>query len=335
MRLLKSVILCLASVASFAQSNIISNNKPLAFFNPALQWDSLETAGISLTVVANPLSETSNYNNYTGLAEFNLSDGFHMGAHVSRVESRLMKRDVGKIFLSYNYEMEQGNFISFGINVGMISDQVKIAEFNKVLAPTIHQLTDSVMVQPDLGLGVSYTNQNLTIGLGLSKINRPSFMYYPSQWWEVDPMDSLAIVKKDTFIMLGDQNTYVVPLRQNINIAYKWSRGSVSVKHYLHLSNISYDGYEFLGFQNFIGLGNGLNFGLGMYTNGRWSYHTSIGYAEANFGVEIGAFFKEEFEYDPDAPFIQRDNWPKVNSTGAYLSVGRIPSIEVSTHFSF
>ena len=304
--------------------------------NPALQWDSLETGGVSLSAIANPLSETSNFTNFVGLTEFKLNDQFRVGAHVSRVDTRLGRRDAAKMYGSFRYEFEQGNYLLLGLEAGALSDQGKISEFNKVFAPTYHSYEDSVSNQMDLGLGIGYTNQNLTIALGLSKLNRPLYVLYPIQYWNTDPSDSTAIVKQDTSITLTSDDAYKVTVRQNFNVSYKWNLGSARITHFLHVSNISLTGYEFLGLQNFVAFNNGLNVGLGFYNNGDVAYTGSLGYVmDNNVGIELSCFMKEEYEYNADVEFQQPQGWPKVNAKGAYENVGYVPSFELNLFYKF
>ncbi len=329
------------SVLGQAQSNIISNNKSLAFLNSAMQNADYNKVYLSSSMLPNPLSDESDFTSYLFHGEAKLSDQFRIGIHRSTVDSRLYKLDMNKLYGSFKFEFEEGSFISFGLEAGLYSDQIRTEEFNKVFAPTVHSFTDSIATDLDFGFGVVYENRGLSIGLSLNKLNSPAFVPFPFQRWAFGTgADTSFVVKKDTVVLWGEEDFVNYDVQTHINILYRWEASkNIDLLHSLHISNPSLDGVEYFSFQNFMEFKEKLTLGVGVYYNGETSYMASLGFAFTdNIRLEVASFLHEEFNYDPDADFpfafLGRNRDP-VKAKGSYVSAGYVPSFEANLQLRF
>lgn len=328
------------AISAGAQTNVISNNKSLAFLNPALQNYEFEKGMISISYLPNMLSEGSNYTNYVGVAEFKLNEAFRLGAHSSSINSRLNALNTHKVYSSYKFSLEEGNNLIMGLDLGMISDQTKTAEYNTVFYPTRTEFTDSISNSFTLGFGMAYATERLIIGLGIDRLNGPKIVPAPIQYWEFVENPDSTIVRKDTTILLGENDFASSRLQSKFHIIYNYDVGEkMNIRHVLSASNIDFNGADFIGLQNFITFNENFVIGLGVYDNGHTSYMASLGCKlGSHIKIEVATFIKEEFEFDRNAlnpSYTDPTNRYPIDAPGTYVSVGYIPSFEANLRLEF
>ncbi|MEY2924248.1 MAG: hypothetical protein RLZZ337_796, partial [Bacteroidota bacterium] len=301
MKKLLLIILCgICASSLIAQSSLISNNKPLAFFNPALQNTEIEKGIVSASYIVNPYIQDVNPANYQAIAEFKLNENFRLGVHSSKVENRLNKNQSAKVYGSYRLEMDKGNYLLVGVEAGGYSDLIKTGEFSKVYSPNRFTYSDTVAQGLDLGVGFAYSYNGLTAGMSFSKLNKPDIVPFPS------PVLGWVYMGNDSSFVLLDTNVMDKPekvkfgLGSNLNVMYEWKAGEkVKVIHSLHFGNIDLTGADYTGFQNFIILNNRHSLGLGVYTNGYTGYYTSLGIGiTESIKIEGTAIFSEDLNWD-------------------------------------
>ena len=335
-----SVFCAICALPAIAQTNVISNNKSLAFFNPAMQNYDMNKGLVSISYIPNLLSETSNYANYLALAEYKVNEMFRIGVHNSVVDSRLNKLNSTKFYTSYKFALEEGNYFIMGVEMGMIKDMTKLAEFNKVYAPTRTEFTDSIAQSFDLGFGAAYATDNFIIGVSVNRLNSPKIVPYPNQYWTLRTSPDTAFEKKDTLITLGESDFINSKFQSYINAIYSYDvNDKLEFSHSLSITNLDLDGVDFIGLQNFANFNDKFMIGLGIYDNGNTGFMASAGVSIGkNIKLEIASFIKEEFEFNPlaDNPdFTVTDDNIKIDAKGAYESTGYVPSFEANLRIEF
>ncbi|MFY0645041.1 MAG: type IX secretion system membrane protein PorP/SprF [Bacteroidia bacterium] len=338
LKIISLVLLVIAAPNSYAQSNLINNNKSMAFANPALQNMDFETGYVSTSLLLNPLSEESNFNSYLAIAEFKATEYWRIGFHGSTVENRLNKLDMYKLYTSYNFKMEEGSFLSLGLEVGSYKDQIKSDQFNRVYTPTHYEFTDSISNGIDIGLGFGYSNQGLELGLSLHKLNRPLGVPFPVQRWQfVDSTN--RVVKKDTSITWGEEDFLKYSIQATMLAIYKWEPSkNTKLIHSLHVVNPTANGVDYISFQNFLEFNKKFTIGLGIYENGSLGYMGSLSYQiGSSIRIEGTAFFHQDAAYNPNAeyPVKKTDKGYLIIASGAYEDQGMIPSFEANLSFQF
>lgn len=324
-----------------AQTNLTSYNKSLAFYNPSIQNMEYESFYASGSYFMKPQTEGEDFVNYLAHLEYKASEMFRIGFHSNTVNTRLNKLDLHKIYGSFRFELDEGNFFQMGLEFGVMQDMTKLAEFNKVFSPTKYEFTDSISNSSDVGLGVAYAAKNFTIGISLNRLNGPKIVPYPVQRWSLRTSPDTAFVKHDTTIILGEQDFVSSNVNANINAIYTYdATDDISITHSLLITNPTLESIDFIGLQNFISFKDQLTLGLGVFdNNSSTGYMASLGYTIADkVSLEAAAFFLEEFNYDPEAEnpdFTYTPGGTKIDAKGMYISSGLKPTIEGCIRFTF
>lgn len=340
-KILLAVMVMAIALNSSAQTNLTSYNKSLAFYNPAIQNLEYESFYASASYFTKPQTEGENYLNYLAHLEYKASEMFRLGFHSNTVNTRLSKLDLHKIYGSFKFEMDEGNFFQMGLEFGVMQDMTKLAEFNKVFSPTRYEFTDSISNTSDVGFGAAYASKQFTIGISLNRLNGPKLVPYPVQRWNLRTTPDTAFVKHDTTIILGEQDFVSSNVNANINAIYTYdATEDINITHSLLITNPTLESIDFIGLQNFIRFKEQLTIGLGIFdNNSSTGYMASLGYTIANkVSVEAAAFFLEEFNYDPNAEnpeFTYTPGGTKIDAKGMYISSGLKPTIEGCLRFTF
>ncbi len=264
------ILLTFISVNALAQINVVSMNKPLGFLNPALQNYEMEKGVISVSGLINPFVQDENSMNYLAVAEFKLNDDFRLGVNGTKVENRLSSYSAYKFYASYRLEMDAGNYLIIGGDVGTYSDLVKTNEFNKVLSPNKFVLQDSIASGIDLGLGIAYSYSGFTLGMGFSKLNKPEVIDFPRGIWEEDSNGNFNL--QDTTVV-STEVSGKYGLQSNINILYEWEANeNLKLSHSLQFGNPDFGGVDYVGFQNIAEINQRHSLGLGVFHNGNTGY---------------------------------------------------------------
>jgi hypothetical protein len=322
----KTALLLFISVitnTAFGQTSLISNNKPLAFFNPAIQNSEIDKFVVSGSYIINPATQDETPNNYQAIAEFKLNENLRIGVQGSKIENRLNRNQTYKAYASYKLEMDKGNYLLVGVDVGAYSDMIKTGEFTKVYSPNKFEYSDTVATGLDIGVGFAYQYNGLTAGLSFNKLNGPPIVPFPEQQWGwVYQGNDSSFQLLDTTIMDKPEKVKF-GLGSNLNIMYEWNAGEkVKIIHSLHFGNIDLTGADYTGFQNFIVVNKRHSVGFGIFTNGYTGYIASLGIGVTeNIKLEGTAFFSEDLNWDA----TQRE----------YISDGLKPAIEINARFQF
>jgi len=321
-----TLIVAFVSSISFAQISTLSNNKPLAFLNPALQNYEIEKGVVSASYNLSPFTLEETPSSFLAIGELEVKDGFRMGIHASQFENRLGKSTSVMAYGSLRLELEKGNYLIIGADIGGYSEVSKAAEYNKVLAPNkFFYSADSALTGRstglDLGLGFSYQYSGFTFGLGFNKLTKPPVFAFPEVQFEAVLVDStLTAVKKDTTIFLEEQN---FGLESNLNLIYEWNASQkVRIIHYLHFGNIDLAGFDFASFQTIGEISKKHSLGGGAFFNG------TLGF------MATGAFgFTEDIKLGSSIFFINDLNYDVLQEE--YVSNGYKPLIEVNLRYEF
>lgn len=318
-----AILISLITTTLFGQTSVISNNKPLAFFNPAIQNSEIDKFIVSGSYITNPYVQEVTPNNYQVIAEFKVNDKFRLGVHGSKIENRLNLNESYKAYASYKLEMDKGNYLLVGVDFGAYTDLIKTGEFNKAFSPNKFVYSDTVAKGLDIGLGFAYKYNGLTAGLSFNKLNGPSIVPFPEPqlvWVRQGRDSSLAFM--DTTVMDKPEKVKY-GLGSNVNILYEWKAGEkVQIIHSLHFGNIDLTGVDYTGFQNFVVINKQHSVGLGVYNNGSTGYIASLGIGVTNnIKLEGTAFFYDDFNWDA--------------TRQVYVSDGLKPAIEINARFQF
>ena len=325
-KIIYTAILACASLLAAAQVSTVSNNKPLAFLNPAIQNYDVDKGVLSASYNINPLTLEDNPASFLALAEFELKDGFRLGMHASQYENRLSKSTSVMAYGSYRLELEKGNYLILGADIGGYSETTNSTEYNKVLSPNafFYDSDSSVLGTSsglDFGLGISYMYSGFTFGIGFSKLNNPSVYPFPEVQYKVVIVDSVrTAAKKDTTIFL-EEGTF--GLESNVNLVYEWNASQkVKVTHYLHFGNIDLAGFDYASFQTIAEINKRHSIGAGAFYNGDLGYMATAVYGISE-DVKLGAsvFLMEDLNYD----LVEQ----------AYVSDGLKPMFEFNLRYEF
>jgi hypothetical protein len=311
-------LMAICSLGSFAQISTISNNKPLGYINPAIQNYDLNKGIISASYILSPFTKEATPDAFLALGEFKISDNFRVGVLASQYENRLSKNTNFKAYASYKLELEKGNYLVFGFDVGQYTDEAKLAEFNKVFVPNKFYYADSSLVGRstgiELGFAMGYQYNGFSAGIAFSKLNRPAVHPFPLEVFDT------MLVRKDTAVILEESS---FGIETNINIVYEWPVSQkVSLTHSLHIGNLGLGGFDYIGFQNIANINKKHSLGAGVFFNG------SIGYmATAGFG------FSEKIKVEATSFFVEDSNFNETSRL--YESNGLKPTIEVNLKYQF
>jgi hypothetical protein len=324
---MKKIILvafmAISAMHTKAQTNILSNNKPLGHLNPAIQNYDTDKGVVSISGVMSPRVKEEVPLAYLAIGEYKVNENFRIGLHSSRTENRLRSVSSTMLYGSYRLELEKGNYLSLGMDIGRYAYAIKSAEFNKVLRPNKFTFgTDSSSVGEavglDFGLGFAYAYNGFFGGLDISKMNTPSAYPFPASEY-TSPRDSM-IQLKDTMINYskGDFRPEL-----GINLMYTWSAGkNVSITHSVHAANINAAGVSYIGLQNFAEFNKRHSLGLGIFNNGVTGFIASAGFGfTENIKLEVTSFIVDDFNFN--------------EQSRAYESNGYKPSIEANIRFEF
>ncbi len=323
-KLALAVCVALLSTSSFAQVSTVSNNKPMGFLNPALQNYEMDNGVFSFSSVVSPLIDESQPASLLGIAEFKVNNDFRVGIHASNYENRLSKSASAMLYASYRLELEKGNYLILGADFGGYSDLVKAAEFNKVLIPNNFIFDNDSALEAestgvDFGFGIAYSYSGFTFGMGFSKLNKPAVYPFPLAYYELGP-DTVTYILKDT-TMLIEEGTF--GLETNVNLIYEWQANKkLKLIHSLHLGNIDFAGFDYLGFQNIAEINKRHSIGVGAFHNGSTGFILSGGFGfSEKLKIEATAFISEDDNYD----IIAKE----------YKSSGYKPAFEANLRYQF
>lgn len=308
---------------AWSQTSLISNNKPLAFFNPALQNTEMDKFVFSGSYLINPLIKEKQPDNFQAIAEYKVNDKLRIGIHGSKIENRLNRSETYKAYASYKLEMDKGNYLLVGLEAGTYSDMIKTGEFTKVYSPNTFIYNDTVASGLDIGIGFAYTYNGFTAGLSFNKLNGPQIVPFP------EPVFGWVKAGNDSTFQLLDTNIIDKPekvkygLGSNVNIMYEWNPGEkVKIIHSLHFGNIDLTGADYTGFQNFVEINKRHSIGVGVFTNGYTGYIASVGVGiTKNVKLEGTAFFMEDLNWD--------------STKEEYVSDGLKPAFEINARIQF
>lgn len=313
-----------ANVLLKAQLGTVAHDKPLGFLNPALQNYDMDKGIVSLSTLMAPINEEEVPLGFLAIAEFKPKEEWRIGVNASQVENRLRKISSMMLYSSYRLELEKGNYLIIGVDVGAYGYTSKAAEFNKVFNPnqftfgpdnTENGETNGL----DVGLGIAYSYQGFTLGIDFSKLNRPAIYPFPRDVYEFNTVDSVFQLK-DTSIAIEEG---VFGLQNNINVMYQWDANTkLKLLHSLHLGNVDATGADFIGFQNIAEINNRHSIGLGAFYSGRWGFNATAGYGfTENIKFQVSSFFLEENVYN--------------TVTKLYESQGYKPTLEFNIRYEF
>lgn len=323
-------LVAICSLASIAQISTVSNNKPLGYINPAIQNYDVNKGVISASYLLSPFTLEASQSAFLAIGEFKINDKFRVGLHTSQYENRLSKNTSFMAYASYKLELEKGNYLVFGADIGGYTDEAKLGEFNKVFTPNKFYYPDSALVGQssgvDLGFAMGYSYSGFSAGIAFSKMNRPAVQPFPEEVFEIaytstTPGDTTFFFqRKDTTIILDEAK---FGIETNVNVVYEWQVAKkVSLMHSLHLGNVNLGGFEYAGFQNIATINKKHSLGAGVFYNG------TLGYiATAGFG------FSENLKLEATSFFIEDSNFNE--TTRVYESNGLKPTIELNLRFQF
>ncbi len=216
-------------------------------------------------------------------------------------------------------------YLILGFDVGGFSNDSKLDEFNKVLAPNKFSFApDSSSIGTtsglDFGLGVAYAYSGFTFGLGFSRLNNPAIHPSPSFIAEVDPADSTKNRLKDTTVVLDRVS---VGVQTDINMVYEWQpNGKLSIVHSLHVTNLDGTGADYIGLQNIAEIKKRHSIGLGGFYNGSYGFNATLGFGfTEDIKIQASAFFIKDFNYDV--------------SQRTYIDDGYKPLLEANIRYEF
>jgi len=176
-------LMATCSLVSLAQISTVSNNKPLGYLNPAIQNYDLNKGVVSASYLLSPFTKEATPDGFLALGEFKLNNKFRVGLLASQYENRLSKNTSFKAYASYKLELEKGNYLVFGFNVGQYTDEVNLTEFNKVFARNKFYYADSSLMGKstgiDLGFAMGYEYNGFSAGIAFSKLNKPAVHPFP------------------------------------------------------------------------------------------------------------------------------------------------------------
>lgn len=327
-----TVVLLFLGFAAQAQLSIVNNNKPLGFLNPAFQNYEMDKGVVSASYVINPFIQDKNPGDYLVLGEFKVSDQFRVGVHGSKVENRLNASTAFKGYLSYKLELEKGSYLIFGADAGYYTDKLKTKEFNKVYAPNKFIYEDTTSTGLDVGVGVAYQYNQLMIGFGFSKLNKPQVYNFPDPFYDFyvdtipvvgtdDILDTIYFFRDTTITTSAGQGNF--GLQSNINATYEWDiNDKLSLYHALHFGNVDLGGADFIGFQNILKFGDWHSVGAGVFYNGYTGFMLSGEYGLKS-GIKLGVstYFLEDLNYDI--------------ATSRYVNDGYKPIFEFNARYHF
>ena len=308
-----------------AQLNMLSNNKPLGYLNPAFQNYDTDKGVVSISIsgLLNPLVKEEVPVAYLAIGEYKINEDFRIGLHSSSIENRLRSVSSTMLYGSYRLEMDKGNYLSLGVDIGRYAYAVKSNEFNKVLGPNKFTFgADSSGVGEtvglDFGLGFAYAYNGFFGGLDISKMNTPSGYPFPESQY-TSPGDSM-VQFKDTTINYSEGNFRP---ELGINLMYTWSASkNVSITHSLHAANINADGVAYIALQNFAEFNKRHSLGLGIFNNGSTGFIASAGFGfTENIKLEVTSFILDDFNFNEQSRL--------------YESSGYRPSLEANIRFEF
>lgn len=326
---MKNIILIIAVAMGYlpvqAQLSTLSNSKPLGFLNPALQNYEIENGVASFSVALNPFVKEEMPPAYLGAVEFKANDDWRIGVNFSQEENRLIKKGSAMIYSSYRLELDQGSYLILGADIGAFSQDAKVAEYNKVLAPNKFSFNpDSSLIGSstglDLGFGVAYSHSGFTMGIGFNKLNTPQVYSAPSYILMPDPLDSKRFVYKDTSVLLDRVD---FGWQSNINIMYEWQAGeNLTVLHSAHITNLTVSGVDYLGLQNIAEVNERHSLGIGVFYNGEVGFNATAGLGiTEDLKIQASAFFINDLNYNP--------------ASSLYESEGYKPLLEFNVRYEF
>lgn len=321
---MKNLILLIALVGVSFTSNaqlLIGNNKPLAYLNPALQNYDIEKGVVSLSYLPTPFLKEAIDPNYIAMAEFSLSEDLRLDGQYYKIENKYTSLNQFNIGLSYRLEMDKGNYIILGANVGTFNDKIKLAEFNKIFAPNRFEYTDTLSTGIDVGFGMAYDYNGFSMGLAFSKLNDPLVVSLPTPL-----LDSMSTSTNRIYLdsMIGQpREKSVFGVQNNINFVYTWDLNKkVNLIHSIHLQNLGLSGVDYMGFQNIAQFNKRHSLGIGVLYDGNIGGMLSAGYGiTENIKLDVASFFIQDLNYNA--------------TSKAYESDGYTPSIEASVRFNF
>jgi len=175
----------------------------------------------------------------------------------------------------------------------------------------------------DAGLGVAYSYNNLMVGIGFGKVNKPAAYPFPISVIKRDPADSTQFLLKDTSIMLESSN-YGIEL--NFNVVYQWDPSDkVKMIHSFHVGNFDLAGADYVGLQNIAEINNRHSIGLGGFYNGTPGFIGTLGFGVTeNLKIESTTFLAQDLNFDRS-----------VGRFGDYIRDGYKPSFEFNLRFEF
>jgi hypothetical protein len=314
---MKKILIILAVVIGYipaqAQLSTLSNSKPLSYLNPAMQNYDIEKGVASFSVAVNPFVKEEVPPAYLGVVEFKANEDWRVGVNFSQEENRLSKSGSAMIYSSYRLELDKGNYLILGADIGAFSDVSKVAEYNKVLAPNKFSFSpDSSLVGTttglDFGLGVAYQYSGFTIGLGFSKLNNPDVYPSPVYIVEVDPTDSSKFQYIDTSIVIDRVN---VGIQTNINMVYEWQASEkLTLLHSLHIANLDAAGADYIGLQNIAEINNRHSLGLGAFYNGNFGFNATAGVGiTEDLKIQASAFLLPDLNYNSTLDIYEDDGY--------------------------
>jgi hypothetical protein len=306
-----------------AQLNMLSNNKPLGYLNPAFQNYDSDKGVVSISGLLNPLVKEEVPLAYLAIGEYKITENFRVGLHSSSTENRLRSISSTMLYGSYRLELDKGNYLSLGVDIGRYAYAIKSNEFNKVLGPNKFTFgTDSSSVGEtvglDFGLGFAYAYNGFFGGLDISKMNTPSGYPFPESH-STTSSDS-TVQFKDTTINYSEGNFRP---ELGINLMYTWSASkNVSITHSLHAAKINAAGVAYIALQNFAEFNKRHSLGLGVFNNGSTGFIASAGFGfTENIKLEVTSFIVDDLNFNKQSRL--------------YESNGYQPSIEANIRFEF
>ena len=326
-RIIIIALVAVSCTSAFAQISTLSNNKPLAYLNPAFQNYETEKGVVSISGLANPFVLEEVPLAYLAIGEYKVNEDFRVGIHSSSIENRLSTSASTMLYGSYRLQLDKGNYLSIGLDVGRYAYSVKAAEFNKVLGPNKFSFGDGMdsigeSSGLDFGLGFAYAYNGFFGGVDISKVNSPAAYPFPIGFYEKafrSPTDSFAQLI-DTSINI-DESQFAVEF--GINLLYNWNFSkNVSVTHSVHAANIGAAGADYLALQNWLEFNKRHTIGLGVFNNGSTGFIASAGYGfSEKIKLEVTSFFIDDLNFN--------------EQTNLYESNGYKPSLEFNLRYQF
>lgn len=328
-RIISMALAATGFTMAYAQISTLSNNKPLGYLNPAFQNYESDKGVISVSGLLNPLAKEEVPLAYLAIGEYNVSKDFRVGIHSSSVENRLSSSTSTMVYGSYRLQLDKGNYLSIGLDVGRYSYSVKNAEFNRVLAPnkfTFGEDSSSIgeTAGLDFGIGFAYAYNGFFGGVDISKANNPSAYPFPVSFFEkaytnTTPIDSFARLQ-DTTVNFKEGSFGV---EVGINLLYNWNFSKdLSITHSVHAANISGGGIDYIALQNFAEIRDRHSIGVGIFHNGSTGFIASAGYGfTEKIKLEVTSFFIDDLNFN--------------DQTKVYESDGYKPTLEANLRFEF